>query len=142
MKIIGTSLLIMTVLAGCLAKKEASGRLKTGHWRATIEIQGQDLPFNLEIVKDSAEGFDAYLRNAGEKLLLDEVSVRNDTVFIELHVFDATIKAKIKGDELRGEFIKNFEKDYRLPFKAEYGKTFRFARGQAGENAPDFSGKY
>lgn len=132
----------MTVLAGCLAKKEASGRLKTGHWRATIEIQGQDLPFNLEIVKDSAEGFDAYLRNAGEKLLLDEVSVRNDTVFIELHVFDATIKAKIKGDELRGEFIKNFEKDYRLPFKAEYGKTFRFARGQAGENAPDFSGKY
>ena len=63
-------------------------------------------------------------------------------VSIELHVFDATIKAKINGDILEGQFIKNFESDYKLPFRAEYGKTNRFERGKAGEDVPDFSGKY
>src|SRR5688572_27044597 len=139
---IGIALVVAGLMAGCLAKKEATVRLKTGNWRAIVQIQGQDLPFNLEIVKDSADGFDAYLRNAGEQLLLDEVTVKNDTVSIELHVFDATIKAQIMGDELRGQFIKNFESDYRLPFSAEYGKTYRFQRGKASENAPDFTGKY
>jgi len=139
---IGTSVAIVVMMVSCLAKKEAANTLKTGNWRATIEIQGQDLPFNLEIVKDSADGFDAYLRNAEERLLLDEISVHDDSVSIELHVFDATIKAQINGDELNGQFIKNFEKDYRLPFKAEYGKTYRFARGRAGDEAPDFTGKY
>jgi hypothetical protein len=133
---IGTSLLIIAILAGCLAKKEVDSRLKTGHWRAVVEIQGQDLPFNLEIVKDNNDEFDAYLRNAGERLLLDEVTVKNDTVSIELHVFDATIKAQINGDELEGQFIKNFESDYRLPFRAEYGKTYRFQRNNAGRMHP------
>jgi hypothetical protein len=142
MKRIGTCLVVIALVAGCLAKKDSAGRLKTGNWRAIVQIQGQDLPFNLEIVKDSTGGWDAYLRNASERLLLDEVTVQSDTVSIELHVFDATIKAHIKGDELHGEFIKNFERDYRLPFRAEYGKTYRFQRGQAGENAPDFTGKY
>ncbi|HEY5919789.1 MAG TPA: TlpA disulfide reductase family protein [Chryseolinea sp.] len=142
MKSIGIGLLVVTVLASCLAKKETSNILKTGSWRAIVEIQGQDLPFNLEIVKDSANGYDAYLRNAGERLLLDEVTVVGDTVSIELHVFDATIKAQINGDVLEGQFIKNFESDYKLPFRAEYGKTYRFERGAAGENPPDFTGKY
>src|SRR5262245_58341696 len=142
MRRIATGLLIIAVLAGCLAKKEGAARLKTGNWRAVIVIQGQDLPFNLRIVKDSTDGFDAYLRNAEEELLLDEVTIDGEVVSIELHVFDATIKARIKGDELEGEFIKNFEADYRLPFKAEFGKTYRFERGNAGENAPNFTGTY
>lgn len=142
MKRIGTGLLIIGLLAGCLAKKENSGTLRLGNWRAIVEIQGYDLPFNLEITKDSSGGFDAYLRNASERLLLDEVTVKDDTVSIELHVFDATIKAHIDREELKGQFIKNFESDYRLPFRAEYGKTFRFERGQAGSNPPDFTGKY
>jgi thiol-disulfide isomerase/thioredoxin len=142
MKRIGMGLLIVAVLASCLGKKESLGSLKTGNWRAIIEIQGQDLPFNLEIVKDSTNGYDAYLRNADERLLLDEVTVVGDIVSMELHVFDATIKAQIKGDILEGQFIKNFESDYKLPFRAEYGKTYRFERGAAGENAPDFTGKY
>ncbi len=142
MKSIGIGLLIVAVLASCFAKKETSRILKTGNWRAIVEIQGQDLPFNLEIVKDSANGYDAYLRNAGERLLLDEVTVDGDIVSIELHVFDATIRAEIKGDVLEGQFIKNYESDYKLPFRAEYGKTYRFERGKAGDNAPDFSGKY
>jgi len=135
-------LLLAVGLIGCFASKESDVIIKSGTWRATIDIQGHELPFILEFEKDPNQGYDVYLRNAGEKLLLDEVSVKGNLVSIELHVFDATIKARLKDDVLEGEFIKNFEKDYRIPFKAVYGQPYRFERGKAGEDVPDFSGKY
>jgi len=142
MKQIVIAALVTVSLAGCLAKKESTQALKTGTWRATIEIQGQLLPFNLDIEKDKADGYDVYLRNAEERLLLDEVTVTGDSVDIVLHVFDADIKARIKGDTLQGEFIKNYEKDYNLPFVAVYGQKYRFEKGNQQDNIPDFSGKY
>lgn len=142
MKRIVIAALTLVSLAGCLAKKETQQVLKTGTWRATIEIQGQPLPFNIDIEKDNADGYDVYLRNAEERLLLDEVTVTGDSVDIVLHVFDADIKARIKGDTLQGEFIKNYEKDYNLPFLAVYGQTYRFEKGLTQDSVPDFSGKY
>ncbi|HEY5744762.1 MAG TPA: TlpA disulfide reductase family protein [Chryseolinea sp.] len=142
MKRIVIAALTLVSLAGCLAKKETQQVLKTGTWRATIEIQGQPLPFNIDIEKDNADGYDVYLRNAEERLLLDEVTVTGDSVDIVLHVFDANIKARIKGDTLQGEFIKNYEKDYNLPFLAVYGQTHRFEKGLKQDSIPDFSGKY
>ncbi|MBL0740144.1 peroxiredoxin family protein [Chryseolinea lacunae] len=129
-------------LAGCLAKKESAQALKTGTWRATIEIQGQLLPFNLEIEKDKADGYDIYIRNAEERLLLDEVNVTDDSIDIVLHVFDANIKARINGDTLQGEFIKNYEKNYNIPFQAVYGQHYRYEKDARQDSVPDFSGKY
>ena len=97
MKQIVIAALVAVSLAGCLAKKESTQALKTGTWRATIEIQGQLLPFNIDIEKDKADGYDVYLRNAEERLLLDEVTVTGDSVDIVLHVFDADIKAACCG---------------------------------------------
>lgn len=136
--------LILLSATGILftACKEEQPSLKTGIWRASIEIQQHSLPFNFELVNDSLGGYDIYLHNAGERLLLDEVKVWNDSVDIGLHIFDANIKAKIKGDSLTGVFTKNYEKDYNLPFRAFYGQGFRFEKGAPQENIPDFSGKY
>lgn len=142
MKRIGTALFIGYALAGCLATKEKETVLKTGIWRATIEIQGQLLPFNFEVEKDKADGFDIYLKNAEERILLDEVTVTGDSIDVVLHVFDADIRARISGDTLRGEFIKNYEKDYRIPFHAVYGQSFRFEHDKVQDSNPDFSGKY
>ena len=142
MKRICTGILLSMALVGCFAKKETSEILKTGTWRATIEIQGHLLPFNLEVVKDKADGYDIYLINAEERLLLDEVSVTGNLVDIVLHVFDANIKARIDGNTLQGEFVKNYEKNYRIPFHAVYGQSYRFEKAKGQENIPDFSGKY
>jgi thiol-disulfide isomerase/thioredoxin len=129
-------------LAACGKKTETAGTLKTGMWRATIEIQGQQLPFNFELTKDDEGGYDIYLRNADERLLLDEVNVTRDSINIGLHIFDANIKASIKGDTLKGEFIKNYEKDFNIPFTAVYGQSFRFERVKDQKDVPDFTGKY
>lgn len=129
-------------LAACGKKTETPDTLKTGIWRATIEIQGQQLPFNFELTKDDDGGYDIYLRNADERLLLDEVNVAGDSIDIGLHIFDANIKASIKGDTLQGEFIKNYEKDFNIPFTAVYGQSFRFERVKEQKDVPDFTGKY
>lgn len=134
--------LITVVLTGCLARKDDHASLKTGTWRATIELQGHQLPFHLDVTRSASDNYQVFLRNAGEKILLDEVTVTGDSVDIALHVFDANIKAKIDGDKLEGLFIKNYEKDYRIPFKAFYGQTYRFEKGNDSSNIPDFTGKY
>lgn len=133
---------VLLILASCKPERETANILKPGTWRATIEIQGQQLPFNFELVNDAQGGYDLYIRNAGEKLLLDEVAVSGDSVDIGLHIFDANIKAAIKGDTLQGEFIKNYEKDYNIPFLAVYGQAYRFEPSKDTTNIPDFNGKY
>jgi len=132
----------LIALWACQGEKESMTSLRTGEWRATIEIQNQLLPFNFEVTSDQERGYDIYLRNASERLLLDEISVVDDSVNISLHIFDANIKARILGDTLQGLFIKNYEKDYRIPFMAVYGQTYRFEKGRAQTETPDFSGKY
>jgi hypothetical protein len=37
------------LLASCMAKEKAVQHLKPGIWRATIEIQERELPFNFEV---------------------------------------------------------------------------------------------
>jgi thiol-disulfide isomerase/thioredoxin len=133
---------LFTLLFACTPEKETRNTLKTGIWRGTIEIQGQQLPFNFELITDADGGYDIYLRNAGERLLLDEIAIGNDSVNIGLHIFDANIKAAIHGDTLQGEFIKNYEKDYNIPFLAVYGQAFRFEKPKDTVNIPDFTGKY
>ena len=129
------------ILASC-AKDKGVPTLKTGTWHATIGIQGKALPFGLEVVNDASGGYDFYIRNAEEKLLLDEVTVTGDSVNIALHVFDANIKAKINDDGLEGAFIKNYDPSYKYPFNATFGYAPRFGKNAAPSTPPDFTGKY
>ena len=133
---------LIAMLVSCASERESAVSLKTGAWRATIDIQGHDLPFNFELVNDTQGGYDIFIRNASERLLLDEVRVNQDSIDIVLHIFDANIKARISGDSLNGLFIKNYEKDYKIPFRAAYGQSFRFEHPEKQSNVPDFSGKY
>jgi thiol-disulfide isomerase/thioredoxin len=130
------------LLVGCSTKKEISQELKSGIWRATIEIQGRQLPFNFEVQRSTSNDINIYLINASERILLDEVTVKGDSIDIVLHVFDANIKARMKGDTLEGLFIKNPTPDYRLPFQAVYGQPYRFTKSTNQLELANFSGKY
>ena len=115
--------------------------MRSGEWRGVITIQNKELPFNFEVATDSASRKIIYLKNAGERLLLDEMSMEDDSLKINLHIFDATLKAKLLNDRLEGFFIKNYEKGYRLPFKANFGDSFRFVVNDNNKHS-DFTGKY
>lgn len=123
---------------GCSSTAEQ--KLKTGWWRGEITLQGQKLPFNFEVTHDAEGGYDAFLKNLDERLMLEDISFQDDSVIFRMHIFDTELKAKIEGDSLKGYYIKNFEKNYRLPFKATVGQDFRF--GKTSSSLPDFNGKY
>ncbi len=104
---------------------EKQPELKQGFWRAEIQMQGQLLPFNFEVIKESKK-YSMNLINSKEIIPLDEVQVVGDSVFITLHIFDIDLRAKINGDTLNGWYIKNYKENYKVPFTATYGKTARF----------------
>jgi thiol-disulfide isomerase/thioredoxin len=133
-----TAFVVLVALLGSCVDR--SPELKPGIWRGVIEIQGQELPFGLEIMKNGEE-YRANLVNAGERILLDEISIIGDTVDMVLHVFDASLKARINGDRLDGTFVKNYAPQANMPFHATYGDTYRFAP-PSETNVVDFSGKY
>lgn len=137
MKRFVTFLSALAILTACSSE---TPDLKTGSWRGIIELQGHELPFRLEITK-AGEEYNAHLVNAGEKILLDEITVRGDSVEIALHVFDASLKAKIGEETLDGTFMKYYAPQASLPFHATFGDMFRFAP-PAGDTQTDFSGKY
>ena len=112
--------------------------LHEGIWRGEIQMQGQKLPFNFEILKDE-NSYKANLINAEETLELDEVAIVGDSLFITLHIFDIELNAKINDTTLNGYYIKNYKENYKLPFTATYNKVVRFKEPQSTSN---FDGKW
>lgn len=113
--------------------------LKTGLWRGVIELQGQQLPFGFEIDK-AGNQYKGAVINAGEKITLDEIYVTGDSIRIVLHIFDSELHAKIEAGKLEGYFIKNYDAQYKFPFHATFGDSYRFSK--PAEAKTNFSGKY
>lgn len=130
--------MFLATVMGC--EKKAS-ELKEGVWRGILDLQGQELAFNFAVRKDSSGSYDAFIKNAGENILLDEVNFEGDSIVMTLHIFDSELRAAVSPDSLKGFFIKNYEKNYRIPFRAAYDQDFRFTP-QEDEAHTDFSGKY
>jgi peroxiredoxin len=131
--------LFASILISCSRPK---AELKTGTWRGVLVMQEHELPFNFKVVEDSAGGYDAYLKNAGEELLLDEITFVNDSINIVLHVFDAQLRAAVNDNSLEGFFTLNYNPAYKVPFKASFGEDYRFQPTDTTATATDFSGKY
>jgi thiol-disulfide isomerase/thioredoxin len=129
----------VALFASCTPKEKIS--IKSGVWRGVIDIQGHQLPFNFIVEQDSINTTRLFIKNAQESLKIDEVKYVNDSAFATLHIFDSQLSFKIEGDSLKGYFIKNYEKNYKLPFKAAFGQGYRFTN-KLNKDVPDFTGKY
>lgn len=137
MRVIAVVLLIASLL-GC---EKRAPELKEGVWRGVLSLQDQELAFNFAVRKDSTGAYNVFIKNGGEHILLDEVTFEGDSVVMTLHIFDSELKTAISGDSLHGFYIKNYETNYRIPFRAAYNQDFRFIAQQENNHA-DFSGKY
>jgi len=127
-----------TLLITCSQKP---AELKPGMWRGVLEIQGEQLPFNFEVKNDNSRQT-VVIHNADERLELDEISVSRDSINIVLHVFDAYLRAIVKGDSLVGLFNLNYDPSYKIPFKAKFGQDFRFLVPEKNQVTKNFTGKY
>ncbi len=129
------------LLAAACTNTEKPG-LKTGLWRAVIETRGKEIPFHLEVVKSESGSLAIFLINGSERQHIPAVRQQADSVYIEMPVVDAEIKAKISGNTLTGLYYKNHPTNsYTLPFTATYGIKDRFL-GEPKTPATNITGKW
>lgn len=116
--------------------------LKNGDWRATLRRpDGKEIVFNF-IVKDSAHKQVLYIRNAGERLLVDDIVIQGDSVWIHLPFFEAQLRARIlENGDLQGVWLKRGVDNYQVvPFVAVHDDAMRFVAGTG--NAMAISGRW
>ena len=143
--IIASALIVSLTAIHCFIKKPL---LKAGIWRATIQRPDrQQIVFNFE-TKDTAGKTILYVINGSERLLVDSIVLKNDSVFIVLPFFENGFKAKLIDDNtLQGSWIKNFGTTIQsLPFTAKlnskrFDATAEPAANITGRWSTDFINK-
>lgn len=128
-------LLALVVIVLSCQDTKSKHTLKPGNYRAVLEVQdNKQLPFTFKVI--SPQSLEIY--NANEVIGVDEISYKNDSVYIKMPVFAEYIVASIDDNHhLAGRFI-NPDRDRAVPFRAEFGKQKRFYPGT--EAAHDISG--
>ena len=95
--------------------------LQLGHWRAELAMNDRLFsPFFLDISKNKNQ-LRLEVVNADERILLRDISVKNDSVYAHFPEMDAQIVFQIseKGNELRGYWINYARKEpVKIPLNA------------------------
>ncbi|WP_299130145.1 TlpA disulfide reductase family protein [uncultured Winogradskyella sp.] len=127
-------MLVATLLYSC--NNELKNRaLEPGSYRAWLPIQeAQSIPFVFEVVaKNKLKIF-----NAEEVIEVTEIVYENDSVYINLPVFEDYIVAKIKNEESLNGYYVSPDRNRKVPFRAEGHLNNRF--DTSTQPAQDVSG--
>lgn len=132
-------LLLMVFGFSLLAKKP-----KAGIYRATLllnEEKGIELPFNFEL-KYEGKACVLIIHNAEERIRVDEVILKKDSLNFKMPFFDSEFKTRFKGGTLEGLWINHGRSNKNtLKFKAVHGETRRFLF-EPSKNNPVFEGRW
>jgi len=106
-----------------------------------------ELPFNFEIQYDEQSNFQIVIRNAGETIIVDDITYNRDkatakdTIRIDFPDFDTYITAIYEEDIMEGYWHVPYKNNYTIPFKAYHGQGHRFATTKV-EPAVDLTGRW
>ncbi|WP_422861399.1 peroxiredoxin family protein [Flagellimonas sp. W118] len=107
-------------------KKEKVVVLAEGDWWAKMDVSATDaLPVTFYLSKDSIGDYNIEMRNAEERILIDEIELNGDSIRINMPVFEGYVVGTFSAKEIQGSFIKE-SLDRTVPFTAIYGKRDRF----------------
>ncbi len=111
------------------AQTSPPSNLKAGTWRAVLLLDRErniELPFNFDLVfKNKTQ---LVIKNAGEKIVVDEITMTKDSFNFKMPVFDSEFRTKITSEgAIEGIWINHARKDKNIiPFKAQYNNPKRF----------------
>lgn len=118
--------------------------LKVGVWRGVLllnEKENIELPFNFDVAVISNKT-SITIRNAAEKIRIDEIVFKNDSVNFKMPVFDSEFRTKNYGDSLVGVWINHARKEKNvIRFKAVFNHSYRFPFMVEKPN-PFYNGKW
>jgi peroxiredoxin len=135
--------LLLAVLAvGCSRPKEAPIAAWHGSYRASLQLPGGELPFGLEL-EPRGTALVGWLVNGAERIRVDEVTVKDETISLRMPGFENIITATKAGDNLRGElfFVKAKGKNQNIPLFAVRDQPARFFPA-GGTPGGDISGRW
>jgi len=110
---------IIVTIVTCVSFSYAQEVKQSSSWQATIHrADGNNIVFNFEEeTRKNRTVF--FIKNAAERMLVDSVTFKNDSVFIKMPVFESALKAKIDKDTWKGIWIKGTSgAEQLLPFTA------------------------
>ncbi|NEN22130.1 TlpA family protein disulfide reductase [Cryomorpha ignava] len=129
-----TLIILIAALSACQNKepnadnKDTSIKLlQNGEWRFSLKIENEELPFNVELSNVASKDPKAVILNGDERIESSQVTIKADSIWIRLPVFDTELRGKIESQNLiTGFWINKTRQNYSIPFVAEYNKNFRF----------------
>ncbi|HEX7029483.1 MAG TPA: TlpA disulfide reductase family protein [Gammaproteobacteria bacterium] len=109
--------------------KDDQRLLPAGAWRGVIEIQGQELPFQMEVLYPSSLATpDVVFINGEERVEVEEVHVSDDRVAMVLPAFNTRIDARYQDGKLSGTLTKinTGAVEQKMPVTMTPGEHYRF----------------
>lgn len=126
-------LLALSILFSCETENH---ELKTGTWRATLEVQdGLVLPFNFSYT----EAKTMRIYNADEVVEVTDIHTEGDSITIQAPVFEGIFKGTFTSERITGNWIKP-SLDRVVPFEMVYDEEERFEH--SGQSSVDIAGKW
>src|SRR5687767_10158744 len=116
----GLRLIIIFFLFGNLM---FSKKLPEGIYRGVLilnEEKNTELPFNFE-VKYKGKKPMITIRNAEERIIVDEITLKGDSVNFKMPVFNTEFKTVFDGVNMEGVWINHYRTTKnKIPFKAKF----------------------
>lgn len=140
-----SSLILVTLLftiACKTPKKEITPSIKQGVWRMQMDLGEVKLPFNFTIDKKQND-WEMVIINAEERININSIQQKNDSLFIDLPIYESVFELKIEDSTKLSGLWRNLYKseDYTIPVEANFGDSFRFSAAKE-DLMKDISGKY
>jgi thiol-disulfide isomerase/thioredoxin len=107
---------------------QSANKLRTGWYRASIVREdGAEIIFNAEVQLKNGKPV-MFIRNAAERLLVDDIKLKGDSVKIEMPFFESFFRLQIqKNGSLKGTWTKaSSAKMLEFPIEFVYGRKERF----------------
>ncbi len=99
------------------------------------EVTEGELPFTFEVIYEDATKFHIEIINGPERIKIDDITTwhdrasNNDSILINFPVYGTYIRAGFEDDKIAGNwFVPYRGPDYKIPFKAKFGKGHRFSQ--------------
>ena len=94
---------IFAVLLVSCKEENNVAKLDKGRYRAELKVNDTlVLPFNFEVVSEE----ELHVFNAEEVIEVKDITYKNDSVYIQMPVFEGLMVAKIEDEKLNGNFVK------------------------------------
>jgi len=110
-------IIILAILMFSCKEKTNTRTLENGRYRAELKVTDSlNLSLNFEVISEN----ELHVFNAEEVIEVKVIEYKNDSVYLQMPVFEGFIVAKIEDESLNGRFVKP-SLNRVMEFKAERG---------------------